>query len=352
MIVQVGAIPPPFGGVSIYVKRMKDFLDSKGIKNQVWDTSNIKKTENNVINTKLSLVPFRYALNKNIDLIHYNISGSLTKNYIGLFNKFFFKNKKKVLTNHGDCKGLFHKNRMLIINSLNSFDAIICVKSGDKEYLSKEGISSDIYEIPAFLHPTVREKDITEISQKVWNFIENHKPIISANACQIVFYNGQDLYGIDMCIDLCVNLKKDYPNIGLIFCLPCIGNYKYFNKMKQKILEKEIKNNFLFQTEQCELYPIIQNSSIFVRPTNKEGDAVSIREALYFKIPTVASDVVPRPEGSVLFANRNTTDFTLKVRDVLDNYEKYKNKLKTLTVENNAEKIMKVYQNLTNHKGI
>ena len=352
MIVQVGAVPPPFGGVSIYVKRMRDFLDSRRIDNQVWDISNIKKTENNTINTKFPLIPFCYALRKDIDLIHYNISGSLTKNYIGFFNRAFFKNRTKVLTNHGDCRSLFSKNRKLIIKSLNSFNAIICVKSGDKEYLLKEGISSDIYEIPAFIPPTIQEKDSTEISQKVWNFVESHKPLISANACQIVFNNGQDLYGIDMCIDLCANLKREYPNIGLIFNLPCIGEHKYFEKMKQQILKKKIENNFLFQTQQCELYPIIQKSNIFVRPTNKDGDAVSVREALYFKIPTVASDVVLRPKGCVTFANRDTTDFSLKVRDVLDNYKTYKNKFETLTVENNAEKIMQLYQNLTNRKGI
>lgn len=40
MIVQVGPCPEPLGGISVYLKRLKDYMDSVGIKNQVCDISN------------------------------------------------------------------------------------------------------------------------------------------------------------------------------------------------------------------------------------------------------------------------------------------------------------------------
>lgn len=352
MIVQVGACPPPYGGVSIYVKRMKDYLDSKCIDNQVWDISRIKKKDKNIIKIKFPFVPFFYLVKKDINVIHYNISGTLGKNYIGFFNRFFFKKRKKVLTIHGMARGLFTKNRKLITSSLNSFDAIICVKKNDKEYLLQQGISSDIYEIPAFIPPTIQENDIKKIDQKVWEFIDNHKPIISANASRIVFYNSQDLYGIDMCIDLCANLKKDYPGIGFVFCLPESKDHKYYEGLKEIITEKGIQDNFLFYIKPCQFYPIVMKSELFVRPTNRDGDAVSIREALYFKIPTIASDVVPRPEGTILFNTRDAEDFVLKVKNTMNNYKWYKDKLKQINVQNNAEKIVEIYQKLTKHEGM
>jgi glycosyltransferase involved in cell wall biosynthesis len=352
MIIQVGACPPPYGGVSIFVKRMKEYLDSEGIDNQVWDISNVKKREKNVINMSFPLIPFFSLVKKDITLIHYNMAGIIGKNYIGFFNKFLIKDSKKVLTIHGDCKSknLFKRNRKFMIQSLNSFDAIICVKKNDKDYLLKQGISSDIYEIPAFIPPKVQEQEIKEISQEAWDFINGHKPIISANASDIVFYNAQDLYGIDMCIDLCANLKKEYHHIGLIFSLPSIKDYKYFEKLKQRIIKNKIENNFLFYTKPSQLYPIIMKSDLFVRPTNTDGDAISIREALYFKIPTVASDIVPRPEGTITFKNRNTEDFILKVKDLMNNYNYYKEKLKRSSAEKNAERIIELYKKLMKHK--
>jgi hypothetical protein len=85
-------------------------------------------------------------------------------------------------------------------------------------------------------------------------------------------------------------------------------------------------------------------SNIFVRPTNTDGDAVSLREALYFKIPSVVSDAVSRPEGSVLFRNRDVNDFTLKVRDALDNCEWHEKKLEAIKSEDNFKRIMSIYQ--------
>jgi len=344
MIVQVGAVPPPIGGITVYIKRMKDFLDSKNIVNQVWDYSKIKKNEDNVVNVWFPFIPFYYAINKDIKIIHYHIVGTKTKNYIGFFNRNFFKKRKKILTIHGACEGLFDRNRKLICKSLNSFDVIICMTNDDKKYLIENGITIDVYVIPAFIPPTIKEQEIKEISSDVWNFINDHKPIISANASNIGFYNQQDLYGIDMCIDLCANLKKEYPHIGFIFSLPSINDYEYFKAMKQRIIKNGIEDNFLFFTKPCQLYPILMKSDAFVRPTNTDGDAISIREALYLKIPTVASDVISRQKETIVFTNRDIVDFTLKVKNILNNYAKYKNKLDSLSIEDNSEKVMMVYE--------
>jgi len=348
MIIQVGHYPPPIGGISMYIKRMKDSLDAKGIKNQVWDISDIKKSEDSVVKMPFRLlsVPFYYKLKRNISLIHYNIAGTITKNYIGFFNRFLFEKRTKLLTIHGDSRGLFKNNSKLIVKSLNSFDAIICVKKNDKEYLLKQGISTDIHEIPAFIPPTIHKKEIAEVSPDVWNFMNTHKPIVSANASEIVFHHGCDLYGIDMCIDLCANLKRDYPRIGFVFCLPRICEHEYFKKMKHRILRRGIENNFFFYTKPSQLYPIIMKGDMFVRPSSTDGDAVSIREALYFKVPTVASDVVPRPAGTTLFGNRDSDDFSSKAKNILDNYKSHKKKLESVEVESNFEKIMELYRSL------
>lgn len=348
MIVQVGSYPPPIGGISVYIQRMKDFLDSEGIKNQVWDYHNLGMTKENIFHRRFFLIPFYYGVMKDIDIIHYNISGIKTKNYIGFFNRFLFKQRKKIITIHGNCKELFSNNNKLIVKSLNSFDAIVCVKNGDRELLLSKGITSDIYEISAFIPPTIQEQDIKKIDEEVYRFIANHKPILSANASRIVFYKTIDLYGIDMCIDLCAKLKKNYPDIGFIFSLQSVKNTKYFKKLKHRIIKNDIQHNFLFYTQPSPLYPILINSNIFVRPTNMDGDSVSIREALYFKIPTVASDVVPRPEGTVVFKNRNVEDFFSKVTDTLDNYALQKKKLETISIENNAEQILTIYQKFLN----
>ena len=349
MIVQVGPYPEPIGGISIYIKRMKQYLDLLGLVNEVWDLSNIKKEIRGVTNIRFRYVPFKYLTRKDIKIIHYNITGISYKIYIGVFNKLFFKRRKKLLTIHGESKELFTNKYSfinkdtIILKSLNSFDVIICVKSGDKKYLLKKGVNKHIYELPAFIFPKGNDEDAI-IPLYILDFIKSKDFIISANASLIQFYNNQDLYGIDMCIELIEMLNKNRENIGLVFCIPEINNTQYFNKLKKSIKDKGIENDFLFVNEKMELCPIIKRSNLFLRPTNYDGYGVSIAEAIYYDIPAIASDVCERAEGTILFKSRDMDDLYNKTVDVIENYEKAKEKIKNIKFEDNALKLLEIYE--------
>jgi hypothetical protein len=116
--------------------------------------------------------------------------------------------------------------------------------------------------------------------------------------------------------------------------------------MKARIEELQIQNEFLIVNEKMPLYPIIKRIQLFIRPTNTDGDAISIRESLYYKVPTIASDVCKRPKGTISFRNRDINDLYNKTADVIDNYEQYKNKLKSIVFNDNIEKVLDVYKKL------
>lgn len=353
----LGSYPPPYGGVSVYIKRLKDKLEEKGIDYIVYDLLGERKdvSDANVIlvsdSTKWLL---KYFFTAKEDIIHLHTSDWRVRAVIGLMG---LRRKKTIISIHGESlknslrKGNYLK-RQIIKLALKSSSFIIASNTEIEELCLSLRVKSDhVAVIPSFIPPSIRDEEIAEIPQEIWDFMESHYPVVSANAFQIRFHNNQDLYGIDMCIDLCANLQNDYPQIGLVFCLPDIGDYEYFNKMRQRITEKGIEKNFLFVTQPYSFYPILMKSYIFVRPTNTDGDAVSLREALYFKVPSVASDVVPRPEGTVLFRNREVSDFTLKVKDLLSNYEQRKKELDSITIEDNFGELIKVYRKLIGDSG-
>jgi len=342
MIVQVGPYPDPIGGVSIYIKRMKMYLDLNLQDNEVWDLSKTNKNIQGVTSIRLRYVPFKYLFRRDIKVIHYNIIGINYKIYIGLFNKLFLNKMKSIVTIHGESKELFVNNNNLMRIALNSFDVIICVKSGDKDYLCSKGITKPIYEIPAFIFPP--NDDDASVPDYILNFINSKKFIITANASLIQFYDNQDLYGIDMCIELIEMLNKDRKDVGMVFCIPQINDAEYFDKLKDMIKTKNIEDNFLFVNENMELYPIIKRSNLFVRPTNNDGYGVSIAEAIYCNVPAIASDVCVRPEGAILFKSRDMDDLYSKTVDVIDNYDKYKEKIKDIKFEDNARKISQIYE--------
>lgn len=344
----IGPYPPPYGGISVHIQRMHRYLQKNNVKHTIY-TKTRKKEPDLICVVSMTgwLLKCLFAARK--DVLHFHNIDQKARALIGLMG---FLGRKVILTIHGRCINMQieHGNwlqKKIIVWALKNITTIIIVDPKDKDLIMSLGIdSAKIKYIPAFIPPSVREGEVAETPLKVWDFIDSHKPVISANASAITFYKDQDLYGIDMCIDLCVRLKRDYPKIGLVFCLSQIKNDDYFNKMKQKINEREIGNNFLFHTKQCQMYPIIMKSDLCVRPTNIDGYAVSVAEAIYFGIPTVASDVCLRPKETILFRNRDIDDFTSKVRSVIDNHKQHKDRLKTIDLRNSAEELLKIYEEL------
>ena len=199
--------------------------------------------------------------------------------------------------------------------------------------------------IPVFIPPNENGEE-SSIPQDIWGFIESHSPVITGNAYKIVFYNHIDLYGIDMCIELCAELKKEYPDVGLVFCLPDIGDYEYFNKVKQDIIDRGLDGNILFITQPCLFYLILKRCDVFVRPTSIDDYGISVAEAVYFGIPAVASDVCVRADGCIVFSSRDVGGFILTVKGVLSDYNTYQSRLGDIKFEDNVEKIVGVYQGL------
>jgi glycosyltransferase involved in cell wall biosynthesis len=244
-------------------------------------------------------------------------------------------------------KDLTFSDKIFAKFSIKVADHFIVTNLHIKDKLAEWGTDENkITVIAPFLPPDEKESDFEEIPEFVWNFINNHSPVISANAFQLKFYKDQDLYGLDMCVELCDKLKSEYKNIGLVFSLPEIGDVNYFTKMKSIIIQKGIEKNFLFITTPLMLYPILRSSDLFLRPTNTDGDALSIREALSFSVPVIASDVVHRPSGTILFKNRDIDDLLLKTITVLEKLEYYKKELKTIPQEDNYLKTKNLIKRL------
>lgn len=355
-IALLGSYPPPYGGVSIHIQRLKYELEKKGIECVVYDFLGEKDlSDDNVVvvrNPKKWLLKYLFTAKENI--IHVHTSDWRLRAVIGLMGLI---GKRTIISIHGESLNNSLKNtgwfrKRIIIFALKSTSFIIADNQNIKKLVLSVGVSpSKVEIIPAFIPPVLKEEEFEKVPSHVWKFIGSHKPIISGNAFQISFYEGVDLYGLDLCIGLISNLQKHYPNIGMVFCLPNIGNYEYFEKLQQQMKQEKIENNILFITEPPpEVYPIWIKSDVFVRPTCTDGDALSIREAIYFKIPVVASNAVPRPEGVVLFKNRDAQDFIEKTKDVLDNLKLYKSKLNNLKTESGFDKIIGIYKNLGDFK--
>lgn len=353
----IGPYPPPYGGISVHIKRIKKYLNNKGIDVEVYNESKKVNNEDSNIHQIANYKSFIFRVPFiKTDIIHFHTINKKVRILIGLYKAF---NKKIILTIHGQSihNQLENSNkitRKLLISSLDKIDRIVCVNPIIINELVLVGIKKEkLVCIPAYINPIEDRYDFNNIPQNIWSFINNSKFLISANG-SIRFYNGEDLYGMDMLIELIYRLKSNGYEINLIIALLGyeVQNEKertYNKKLEEKITRLNLNKNILiFKVKNTEFYPILKKSKIFLRPTNTDGDAISIREALYYKIPVIASDVVQRPEGTALFKTRNIDDLYKKVIDIIENYNYYKVKINDIKIKDNAGSILEVYNECLN----
>ena len=351
-ITLIGTYPPPYGGVSIHIKRLKLALQQRGLKVAVLAQPNSDSDDEGVFPTRLG--PswcIHQLLRRDTSVLHYHTSG-LNSRALLLLSILAFLGKPVVITLHSfrnEPQVHLLKFRSTPPIALRAFSHIICVAAEIRDRIVGLGVSPNRTSvIPAYLPPVLNDYDRRQIHPDVDRFLSSHQPVITANAYRLVFFEGEDLYGLDLCVELCRHLIRDYPRLGFVFALPDIGDEEYYASILRRISNYDLGNHFCFSHTLAEYWPIIERSSLFVRPTNTDGYSLSLAEAIDLGVPAIASDVCQRPPGTILFRKREFQDLLGKTRMVLDNLDEYKRRLADHRIgqTDTVDRIIAVYRSV------
>jgi glycosyltransferase involved in cell wall biosynthesis len=232
----------------------------------------------------------------------------------------------------------------------NQIESYVAVGPEIADKLIKGGCPKNkVSVIPGFTPPDEEELfDPKSISVDLEWFLEKHNPIIMANASGVVFCNGRDLYGLDMCVELASRLRGHFANLGFIYAIAPGGHgsmdhWDYLERMREMSREKNLESHFYFRICSEPLTPLLRRCDVFVRPTCTDGDSNSVREALYLGKPVAASDAVSRPEGCLIFRDGDINDFAEKVVMILSNYASHKRRIQELKASFPHYELLRLY---------
>ncbi len=279
------------GGVSIHIKRLAALL-SKEHNFTFIDESPRTKVETNVFNLRSKNLAKYFKLLNDADIVHIH-TGILWLQCIHIFLAFILR-KKIIVTIHS----LSNLNNKYSIWVTQLFLSL----TSKTIFVSKE--ISEIFKlknkiiIPAFIPPDISEEK--DLPIEISNILEKNKDkkIIVNNAFKLVLYKQQDLYGLDLLIDVARSIKRDQKNYKIIFVIASMDEklnlYDYYAQIiKEENLEEEIS----LIPYSISFVKLMMASDLVVRATNTDGDALTVREALFLNKPIIASDVTFRPEG-------------------------------------------------------
>lgn len=320
-VAEIGVYPPPAGGISVHVERLCDRLEQKQVPFIIYDGNGEGGEKNRAVVPipEIEKWSWKYIWQKNEDIIHNHFLRWQMRFTLSLLK---LKGKKVVHTVHSlrnDSEQLGFAQRIMVYLTGLLSDHFVAVSDEIKEKLLELRIPErKISVIPAFIPPTVdMETDTKRIPAYILEVFDRYSQVIVANGGVGNLYNGDELYGLDLCIDMFSKLARENKQLGFVYCITHVVDQDLLERYEERIAAHGLEERFLLVYEKIPFYPLIQKAALFVRPTVSDGDAVSIREALYFGTPTVSSDVVKRPNGVVTFANRDAEDFTKACREVL-----------------------------------
>jgi hypothetical protein len=181
--------------------------------------------------------------------------------------------------------------RALLRDVMSRFFRIVTVSAEQRRFLESAGVEPGrLRVIPAFLPPVARE---TPRARAALAALAGCARILAGSG------SGIPLYGFHVLLDA-LAASPPQPRLGLILCLYGTYDEAYLAELNRRVppgvalavVRDLAPDEFAWILERCDAY---------VRATDRDGDAVALREALYYRKAVVASDCVERPRGAHLF---------------------------------------------------
>ena len=308
----IGNYPPPAGGRNTHIKNLAFSLLNIGHEVVVLDLASKNKYGNLPFYVKRGhkvKYTIREIMLGRFDLVHFHITSWRYIAVMGLLCRIL--GTKVVMTIHSF--RFNYKNEALLIRfwiklSLILSNRIISVGQNERNRISKFYNTTKMQVISPFIkNNDVRQRE--PLPEEIQRFISNVEKVVISVATANNQYRGDDLYGIDMCIELCSFFIKNNVDFKMVIILTKITDKEYYAKLINVIKNRKLSERLYIFVGSIDFINLLKRSSLFVRPVSSDSFGLSILESLEVGVPTVASDVCDRPAGCKVFRSRDQSEF-------------------------------------------
>ena len=290
----VGRFPPPLGGVSVYCARRYAELQTQSDGTRKIDFSDPRW-------------PLQLLLSRNVE---YEVN---TLNLAFMLIHFLLgKMSRSVVIDHNASRDYRGWRKALLLRMLAQAREIRVVNEALKEFYPPAQQTNVV--VP-FVPPDANERDaiFETYPRDVRDFIDREVFFVNS-AWRYAAHRDTDLYGLEDS----VRLLERLPDIRVLIA---VGDGEALPGALRDSVSRYVETGRLCVLKgQKELWPVFTKCAICLRLTPLDGDSVTIREALYFDCPVLASDAVSRPEGCTLYRYGDFDDLEAKARKILKGY--------------------------------
>lgn len=295
-VLQLGPYPPPEGGINRNMLAIREELLAAGHRCSIIATSRSTRVipESDVYHP---LSPFEFLkrlIGLRCDILHLHVGGDITKRVMLLILLCLIAGHgKKVLSFHSGgypstTEGHAAKKYSIRGFLFRRFDRVIAVNPTIAEVFFRYGLN---HEKVTVIYPFVHRVPDTSVGlpSELRDFCDMHSPFLLTVGLL------EPEYDLFMQIDAMETILIDAPNAGLMI----VGSGSLAGELKASIGSKAYKDRVFLagDVEHKVTLHLIAQCDALLRTTIFDGDAISVREALFLDTPVIATDNGMRPEG-------------------------------------------------------
>lgn len=356
-IKMIAVIPPPFGGVSVYVKRLinqlvKDGFSvggyyNDGCKDETFIKSCLFHKWTWMQTWLFPIKVWKYLMEVapfSIVHSHFSLEGMAY-----LWSIKVFAHKRIIITVHNSMNETYYSNT----NPINRFFLNRLLESGNVTWITvsaegKRQLESlpikpvgPVFVIPAYI--PIADHSNYSLDPKLDEYIKSHNKIITFYGHSFMTNDGKDVYGFRVAIQVyAMLLKKTKLKLGMVFCIADYSDLKRIQELHQLANTYRVDDRIYWQVGAIDnMKSLWKKTDIYFRPTSTDGDSVAIREALDEGLIVVASDVVERPLGVHTYAFGNDQDAYRVLNECLQFH-----KMGAASSWDSYERMKRVYENI------
>ena len=303
-VLQLGPYPPPQGGIQTHIVALREMLQQKNIECDVINlTRHRQPSGDGIYYPSSGFQVFSLLVTRRYDILHLHIGGKVWPRQLALgILCSMLPGRKSVLTFHSGGYPSSEEGKSTTRSSFRAavfrrFDRIIAVNSEIASFFERVGVQpARIRQISPHSMPQP-SKNSVELPPQVESFFRAHRPLL------ITVGLLEPEYDLPLQITAIGKVREIWPNAGLLIA----GAGSLEMNLRSEITRQPYAEHILLYGDlpHAATLQAIARSDLMLRTTWYDGDALSVREAVHFGIPVIATDNGMRPSGVHLIPARN-----------------------------------------------
>lgn len=295
-VLQLGPYPPPEGGICRNMLAIRDEIVGIGRRCSIVATSRSSQIdeEADVYHPRSTLGLLKLLASLKFDILHLHIGGDVSPRVLALaLVCSLFGRKKSVLTLHSGEYPLTKEARSASANSLRGlifrrFSRIIAVNEAIAEVFQRYGVDNERIKVILPFALKVPDENIS-VPKEFSDFRAKHSPFLLSVGGLEKDYDP--LFQIAAMKDI----LAEFPNAALMIA----GDGSMRSEVEKAVEMCDYRDNISLpgSVEHDVTLHLINDADVLLRTTLFDGDAISVREALFLKTPVIATDNGMRPAG-------------------------------------------------------